>query len=129
MLLIMKRTLRLVSLALIELTKGFNDITIAPSLRSKNFGRKASFTVGYVCVGQIEDHDRENNLQLSSNTLLSTKTTSALEMSSSIRLLDNMLPSSSSTLPILTPHIRQRIWICSDMSLATRAGCGINSIP
>ena len=52
-----KQTLRLVSLALMELTKGFSDITIAPSLRSKNFGRKASFTVEYVY--QIHDCDRE----------------------------------------------------------------------
>lgn len=41
----MRRTLRLVNLALMELTKGFSDITMAPSLRSKNLGRKASFTV------------------------------------------------------------------------------------
>lgn len=27
------------------LTKGDNEMTIAPSLRSKNLGRKASFTV------------------------------------------------------------------------------------
>lgn len=53
----MRRTLRLVNLALMELTKGFSDITIAPSLRSKNLGRKASFTVGY-CVDQIQDQPR-----------------------------------------------------------------------
>ena len=39
------RTLRLVNRALMQLTKGDNEMTIAPSLRSKNLGRKASFTV------------------------------------------------------------------------------------
>ena len=40
------RTLRLVRRALIELTKGESEMTVAPSLRSRNFGRSASFTAG-----------------------------------------------------------------------------------
>jgi hypothetical protein len=37
-------TLRSVTRALIDDTNGFNEITIAPSFRSRNLGRRASFT-------------------------------------------------------------------------------------
>lgn len=100
-------TLRSVTLAFKEGTKGDKDIRIAPSFKSKNLGLSASLTeveISVAAAGKKGQH-----LRLSSKTLLSTSITSAWGINSFTLELCSILPSSNSISPTATPHILQRI--------------------
>lgn len=102
-----RRTLRSVRRALTG-TKGFNETTIAPSFKSRNFGRIDSFTGNQIIR---DDTDRNNIYSRDSlNTLLLINTTSASLINFATLSLFSMSPSSSSTSPMFTPHIRARVF-------------------